>query len=787
MRNKIKYLIVLLIIPITIFVINRVTKSNKSYAFSENYISTASIIETNYKGSCLLIVGDTLFTDEIIGPNNIALAGARYAKSKGIDISKINNDSLLDYYKDISYAYCGKSYNIINGEEVQVERWSKFDNDTGSYNLLNSNEIQDLYANLLIRYINDVEVQNNNSLIVNIALDSRPISREYVENLSSVYGLNYIEIGSNYLDGNTVDNGYYPGDSKSLFNSFENNMPLYNSNNTNVIVNTSSLFYGGLIALNVYHDEILIENNVNRLENIIKNNNDSFYNIVITTPRVRPEYRLNYYKNDDNDYIDISLYYAEDVIFSNIKDQLNKPDIDYACDVRYTICRDNMYQVDLLQIIMQYEYIKSYIKENNISESVYNNPNTNNYFYLLYQKVNQNDVIIYDSNNNVVNNISIKKIINQYEDLFESHKSYMNKLLKLKSKYNNVDLIYGIGDYEIPDIVEYLNGINAFNMDVDQYNNPIKYSYLYSILNDTNNFNNITILAADEINSIITSRIGLDNYNRKNENKYYVDYSLKIDNILKNEITHYEYVGAEDFYNNTISYINKNTNKNYNKIKGNIYMPYVKTFYINNDTNYNVIINEKNYNLTNKDSIVFLSTPNVGIPYTFNTINDNPILNYKIVTNWNTRNNAIGLGISKSLAIDILEMEFKGAKAKDLTDYDYNRLEELVKMKINTYIEDKYNNMRYFGGIELIRVPFNCSYLRNNGSSNNNLYYETCNNINQYINNALTYEKNNPYIIDIGDIQMNVYDYQYTIYPPWNRLFDAFVTDVSLKYDIVDK
>ena len=154
-----------------------------------------------------------------------------------------------------------------------------------------------LYYNKTImnsRIIKPMALNTSRGTIINVPIDSRPITTNNFEYLTKAAGYEYITIGNNKLDSMTTNGVYQIGNSGEIRAELWDAMfySNYNSSNNTVIINCSSYFFGGLIGTRNANQYVNRENKINDLRSLISTYNNPNYYVVINMPRILPDSRV---------------------------------------------------------------------------------------------------------------------------------------------------------------------------------------------------------------------------------------------------------------------------------------------------------------------------------------------------------------------------------------------------------------------------------------------------------------------------------------------------------------
>lgn len=131
---------------------------------------------------------------------------------------------------------------------------------------------------------------NERGTFINVPLDSRPIGREYIQNLAVTAGYNYLEISSG-LDSANGDNVYRAGNPTTVQNSLANTVRSNNYTDTTVVINTSSYFHGGLVANRLPSAYANMDQKISSLKTLLSTYTRPTYYVIMQVPRTIPDTR----------------------------------------------------------------------------------------------------------------------------------------------------------------------------------------------------------------------------------------------------------------------------------------------------------------------------------------------------------------------------------------------------------------------------------------------------------------------------------------------------------------
>lgn len=149
--------------------------------------------------------------------------------------------------------------------------------------------------------------------VINVPLDSRPVSYEYFENLAEIGGDKCITVSKDNLDyfsNNSSQN--HLGNSSALREEVYNLVLNNNNSDTTVIINTSTYITNGLVGsrCGVNYDDY--KSAMEDLNTLITNFPNPTYYINIANPRSLPEARFNNVWSDSNKIKGLGSYYINE-------------------------------------------------------------------------------------------------------------------------------------------------------------------------------------------------------------------------------------------------------------------------------------------------------------------------------------------------------------------------------------------------------------------------------------------------------------------------------------------
>lgn len=180
--------------------------------------------------------------------------------------------------------------------------------------------------------------------IITAPIDSRPISTEYLKNLTQLAGDDFYTVDPILLD-------FFSDDSKN--NSFADSSKVreailklvaeHNTADTTVIINTSTYFTGGLVGSRCAKSYSDYEEAMKDLNSLVTAYDQPVYYVALTMPRNLPETRNNQIWPNDDLVRGLGHYYLQYEKDSALKD----------------IIRDKYTRVTPVQFLMEWSYVEN--------------------------------------------------------------------------------------------------------------------------------------------------------------------------------------------------------------------------------------------------------------------------------------------------------------------------------------------------------------------------------------------------------------------------------------------
>ena len=189
----------------------------------------------------------------------------------------------------------------------------------------------------------EVKIEQKQRTIINVPLDSRPISLEYLENLASINNDKVLSISKNHLD--KMENGLYTTGNTFLIRQEFSKLAKENNEIGNMaIINMSSYFFGGVIASRNSQSYQSFISAYNSLKKDITTYDNIKYYINLNIPRTLPEDRAGVIWKTNNKLKGLGAFY--------LKYNINT----LSKDIK-TFINNHYKKVDTNQFLMEYSYV----------------------------------------------------------------------------------------------------------------------------------------------------------------------------------------------------------------------------------------------------------------------------------------------------------------------------------------------------------------------------------------------------------------------------------------------
>lgn len=499
--------------------------------------------------------------------------------------------------------------------------------------------------------------------LVNVPIDSRPITTSNFEYLVNATNFNYVEV-SNGLDNYDV-NGYHNGSSETVQSNLNEYLKSTSLNST-VIINLSSYMFGGLISSrnpDLYYDKIY-KNSLNTLENVIEAYPNNRFYINFTIPRAYIEDRVNAYENANT--------YTSDTL-------------------NYYVYSDNS-SINFMYAIEQWSYI---------------------YFMKLMNSSNYDNIIKNSTVNNFYNNFynKYKSDCDKYVNMYEQSILILKKLKSISDANDNVIINYSLDDPTLSEYVTQFESIISSFIVRDSEDNIVKYNgtnYVYDYANNLFGNDYVNLSSVDDYNYVVLAR----ELNRVSNRKTIIN-----ENYSSSELK--DYVGSYDSL--TLSELFEQDQRFINADVSSDDVEYINAYYAINlseslKSNY---INSINSLGNNK--MIISNSYNVGDIQILSDIvlEKFSVFNFASFGGWNTNANAIGTQIGRTVTymslfkdIDVC-IDSNICSETSLTSELLDRVNNYDKTRLIGVLEDSVYNLLAYKNINALSSNIYYNYFLN--------------------------------------------------------------------------
>ena len=497
--------------------------------------------------------------------------------------------------------------------------------------------------------------------IINVPIDSRPISCEYLENLGKIGGDTVITTNKKNMDFfSSYEPDNHIGNSKEVRQEFKSLVRNNNNENTTVIINTSSYITNGLVgsrcAIN-YRD---YKEALKELEEVASVYNKPKYYVNLPMPRVLPETRFNKIWADNEKVKGQAWYYINE-----------NPDTPYYKELQPYI------NVSPEQLLVEYGYVDNKALE------------LGGYKYLTkWEKSFLNSF-----NSNYKTKSPYNAYVLDYKKTYESCADIFKILVDLKERGIIDEIVVSNDDLQLPNSINFFAGKNEGWIQREE-GSPIKYSFARTYLK----------IAPSSISTIIKNKYGVEELALASSGRgrtiniingtdevpqliYARDYSkrnnltsninITYNNVVEN-VANFDVKRAGSVLISAINFSRGNVGKYANKATD----LYVYDYTSNKNSNIFVSNIHKSYSKGNNVALVELFG-NISVEkgnYIFNRLLESGSLNkLSTYSAWNTNGNAIGLGIAQIQVYGVASQVNKNTR---------KMLEAQEEMLLQHFIED---------------------------------------------------------------------------------------------------
>jgi hypothetical protein len=292
------------------------------------------------------------------------------------------------------------------------------------------------------------------STIINVPIDSRPVSDDYLGRLAEMGGDEYIAVSKENMDYFPADSSKSRfGNSKKVREELKELVSGHNNEDTSVIISTTTYITNGLVGSRCGSNYADYKEALSDLKELAQSCDKPRYYVYMPMPRALPETRLNSVWCDDDKYKGLAAFYLE-----------ANPDCDKAEDIK------NGYEyVTPSQLLMEYGYVENKALErggNKYLESW-------ELSFLKYFK------------QSYLNNDKYSDYINDYILPYKATADIFDTLLEYKQSGLIDEILVGNDDLQLPSSLVYLSSLGLVDL---SFNGSIpKYSFARSYMQGRTN------------------------------------------------------------------------------------------------------------------------------------------------------------------------------------------------------------------------------------------------------------------------------------------------------------
>lgn len=267
-----------------------------------------------------------------------------------------------------------------------------------------------------------ITTTENKHTVMMVPLDSRPISIEYVENLTRLAGDDFIASNKSYLD--------FFSDQSTMYNHFGNsalvrqelamNLMKNQGKDTTVIINGASYFTGGLVGSRSYSNYMQLQEGLNELQNLVTTYTEPYYYVNVVMPRTLPDERNNTIWPNKTKLKGLGNFY--------IKYNTNNKS---AVESRFK-------QVSPAQFLLEWSYVQSKADELGNHALTAWEKEFLNYFNTYY-----------------LNNPTYSSYIKAYRGIFEEATHQIKTVMGMQAAGAIDEVVVAIDDFQLPDFIQY--------------------------------------------------------------------------------------------------------------------------------------------------------------------------------------------------------------------------------------------------------------------------------------------------------------------------------------------
>lgn len=597
--------------------------------------------------------------------------------------------------------------------------------------------------------------------IITSPIDSRPISTDYLGNLASIAGDKFISVSKENLDYfSAVDADNHFADSKKVREELKEIVKNNNTEDTTVIINTSSYITNGLVGSRCGINYVDYEDALNDLYSLITENHNPSYYINLSMPRTLPETRFNtIWRTDNNEpLVGLGYYYLQYNKDTPLKEYITK----------------KLSYVNASQFLLEWSYIENKKKE--LGEE-FLQPWEKDFLYVFNR-----DYKFYEP---------YKSYVYKYKLPYYTVSTMLRSLLRWQKEGLLDEIIISNDDFQLPDSIIYIYNNSNENWITLEKETPVKFSFartymttgITSITNQIEDFygEDEIYLALKGLSDKVNFVFGTDEVPQL---IYARDLSKRLDlssdiNIIKSSdndiIEKFDVMGVDQLLKSGVNFVKaskKKTDKQFDL--------FVFDYIDKGKTKVDDMITKMENSFSENDNVglieIFRSdTLNTGENNLFKQLLANAenqleisVSDLSCYSAWNTNANAIGLGIAHAQVYGISEQK---------TENPINFIKAQTKMLSQHIFEDGIYT------IQCKRLLANEGFVpsKEDRIKSDKLYsILNVDEITRAINKKIYTINEKSYKID----SLNLVQYNF----PWGRNFECFLDfDVNISETIKDR
>lgn len=285
--------------------------------------------------------------------------------------------------------------------------------------------------------------------IINVPIDSRPISCEYLENLAAIGNDICITVDKENMDFfSSYEPDNHLGNSEKVRENVAELVSNHNNNKTTVIINTSSYVTNGLVGSRISSSYDNWQEAIEELKNLATTYSEPKYYVNMPMPRALPETRYNEIWANNESLKGLAWYYKSENSENPYGEELDK-----------------YLNVTPTQILMEYGYVANKARE----LGGYNKLTSWERSFITY----------FDSHYKTV--YPYRKYVEAYESTYANCAKMFSALLELEKADIIDEIVVSNDDLQLPDSITFFASKGEDWIQKEE-GSPIKYSFARTYL-----------------------------------------------------------------------------------------------------------------------------------------------------------------------------------------------------------------------------------------------------------------------------------------------------------------